>query len=168
LIFGSSGVGNCHEYDSHNYFAGLPSATHPCWSYRSQSWVTVPLGDGPRNKVIFRNIDSIGTTLTTSSLTPRRYLLPSITNLALIDSIIPPNVVLQMTISDKHRGAVNRMKDIRKELGSPRSVKMIFVVPAKKVSKFTFPTDLPKCVNMYVTYIDTKAVVTLADAQKWK
>jgi hypothetical protein len=55
--------------------------------------------------------------------------MPNICNLALIDSVIPDDIVLQMTISKKHSGAIDRMGAICKELGNPAAVIMIFVVP---------------------------------------
>jgi hypothetical protein len=127
--------------------------------------VKLPLGAGPRQKVIFRNINSISNAMLKSVTVPLRYLLPSITNLALIDSIIPASIpyVLQMTVSEKHRGATNRMADIRTQLGEPDTVRMIFVVPEDVVAKFTFPTDMPEYVEMYVT---VAKVVTFADAKK--
>jgi hypothetical protein len=165
MLFGRSGVGNCHEYDAHSFFCGLTSATHPCWRLADRKWVKLPLGAGPRQKVIFRNINSISNAMLKSVTVPLRYLLPSITNLALIDSIIPASIpyVLQMTVSEKHRGATNRMADIRTQLGEPDTVRMIFVVPEDVVAKFTFPTDMPEYVEMYVT---VAKVVTFADAKK--
>lgn len=164
MIFGRCGVGNCHEYDAHNFFCGLAAATHPCWSWRTKRWEEVPLGGGPRTKVIFRNIKGISGALDKSASIPQRYLLPSITNLALIDSIIPPNVVLQMTISETYRGAASKAVDISKQLNNPQPLLMIFVVPEEVVAKFKFPTDLPN-VDMYVTVAKP---VTLADAQTMK
>ena len=151
LLFGRSGVGNCHEYDSHNFFCALISTTHPCWCSTTKQWVNVQLGAGPRQKVIFRNINSIADALQNSESDARRYLLPSIPNLALIDSIIPNNIVFQMTVSDKHRGATRRMAKIHEELGKPKTVSMVFVVPEDVVAKFTFPADMPLYVKMYVT-----------------
>eukprot|EP00428_Durinskia_dybowskii_P069835 CAMPEP_0170415496 /NCGR_PEP_ID=MMETSP0117_2-20130122/32641_1 /TAXON_ID=400756 /ORGANISM="Durinskia baltica, Strain CSIRO CS-38" /LENGTH=556 /DNA_ID=CAMNT_0010673473 /DNA_START=61 /DNA_END=1731 /DNA_ORIENTATION=- len=165
LLFGRSGVGNCHEYDSHNFFCALISTTHPCWCSTTKQWVNVQLGAGPRQKVIFRNINSIADALQNSESVARRYLLPSITNLALIDSIIPNDIVLQMTVSDKHRGATKRMAEIREELGKPNTVRMIFVVPEDVVTKFTFPADMPLYVKMYVTVAKN---MDLADAMKLK
>jgi hypothetical protein len=103
--------------------------------------------------VIFRNIDSISTVLAESVEVQNRYLLPSISNLALIDSIIPGNIpcVFQMTVSQSHRGAINRMNEIHRELGSPEKVKMIFVVPEDVIANFTFPSDMPQYVEMYIT-----------------
>jgi hypothetical protein len=169
MLFGRSGVGNCHEYDAHNFFCGLTSANHPCWKLKDKKWVELPLGGGHRQKVIFRNINSISTALGISARVVLRYLLPSISNLALIDSIIPaipPAVipdVLQMTVSDKHRGATSRMAEIRNELGNPATVRMIFVVPESVIAKFNFPTDMPEYVEMYVT---VAKAVTLAEAKK--
>jgi hypothetical protein len=164
MIFGRSGVGNCHEYDSHNFFCGLTSPTHPCWNMLTKRWVDVQLGEGPRQKGVFRNIKDISHALASSSTISSRYLLPSITNLALIDSIIPPKVVLQMTISDTHRGASTKAVDIVQALKVPQ-ILMIFVVPETVVTKFKFPNDLPNNIDLYVTVAKT---MTLADAQKIK
>lgn len=165
MLFGRGGVGNCHEYDAHNFFCGLTSETHPCWKLADRKWEELPLGGGCRQKVIFRNINSISNALLQSVTINLRYLLPSITNLALIDSIIPDRIpyVLQMTVSSKHRGATNRMSDIYTELGNPETVRMIFVVPENVVAKFTFPTDMPEYVQMYLTVAKT---MTLVDAKK--
>mmetsp|Transcript_30631 Transcript_30631/g.41932 ORF Transcript_30631/g.41932 Transcript_30631/m.41932 type:complete len:363 (-) Transcript_30631:70-1158(-) len=165
MLFGPSGVGFCHEYDAHNFFCGLTSASHPCWSFTTKKWMNMPLGNGPRQKVTFRNIKNISGALLMSRDIPQRYLLPNVTNLALIDSIIPMDTVLQMTVSNFHRGATNRMTDIHKELGEPRTVKMIFVVPGHIVSTFIFPTNMPEYVQMFVT---VAKVMTLSEARKFR
>jgi hypothetical protein len=122
MLFGRSGVGNCHEYDAHNFFCGLTSATHPCWRLADRKWVELPLGAGPRP------------------------------------------IVLKMTVSGKHRGATNRMAEIHTQLGNPDTVRMIFfVVPEDVVANFTFPTDLPEYVELYVTIAK---VVSFSDAKK--
>lgn len=166
-LFGRSGIGNCHEYDAHNFFCELTTANHPCWKSVDNKWVELPLGGGRRQKVIFRNINSISSALMNSATHERPYLLPSIQNLALIDSIIPAdiNMLLQMTVSEKHRGATNRMADIYIELGNPEIVRMVFVVPEDVFAKFTFPTDMPEYVEMYVT---VAKIMTLADAKKFR
>lgn len=153
-IFGRCGIGNYHEYDSHVFFSGLQSSHYPCWSCESQQWEDVELGgfgDGSRQCVMFHNIKDISSALKKSASINKRYLLPLVSNLALIDSIIPSNVILQMTISMKHTGALNRITDIRKQLNMPATMVMIFVVPvAMNVKEFHFP-KLPKYVRMFVT-----------------
>jgi hypothetical protein len=152
--------------DCHKFFCGLVSATHPCWSFNEQKWwVDVQLGGGPREKVIFRNIKDISSALIKSKNMRQRYLLPSITNLALIDSIIPPSVVLQMTISNNHSGASSKVNDIYNQLNRPPRLVMVFVVREEVVEKFHFPTHLPSYVTMYVTVAKP---MTLAEAQKKK
>ena len=68
-----------------------------------------------------------------------------------------------MTTSPSHRGASSRIEEIRKELGYPTNVLMVFVVPEEVVASFSFPRDLPNYVEMYVT---TPKHMNLAEANK--
>jgi hypothetical protein len=161
MLFGSSGVGNSFELDSHNFFAGLTSLNHPC------QWELLQLGGtSPRTKVICRNITSIAAKLDESKDVSRRYLMPSICNLALIDSVIPDDIVLQMTISKKHSGAMDRMGDIREELGNPAAVLMIFVVPEDTIEDFSFPVELTQSKYQYVhMYVTVPKIMTIEEAR---
>jgi len=161
-LFGRSGIGNCHEYDCHNFFCSVDSANHLCWKSTTNEWVRLALG-GHREKVLFRNITDISAALSKSCAIRERYLMSTITNLALIDSIIPDDTVLQMTVSSSHRGASNRMEEIRNALGNPTVVHMVFVVPVDVIARFSFPSDLPPNVEMYVT---VPKVMTMKEAKK--
>lgn len=119
----------------------------------------------PRTKVLFRKINDISNVLAISSAVSSRYLLPSVSNLALIDSIIPPAIVLQMIVSESHRGATDKVADILRELNDPATLVMIFVVPEEIVATFKFPTALPDHVHMYLTVAKP---MTLAEARKIK
>jgi hypothetical protein len=72
-------------------------------------------------------------------------------------------MVLQMTVSRSHRAASNRMEEIRHQLDNPTHVRMIFVVPEDVILKFSFPSDLPPYVEMYVTI---PKAMTLKEARK--
>jgi hypothetical protein len=166
MFFGCSGVGNSFEYDSHNFFAGLTSPGHPCCRSTGK-WELLQLGGtSPRTKVIFRNINSIAAKIDESKDFGRRYLMPSVCNLALIDSVIPDNTVLQMTISKKDSGAIDRMNAIRQELGNPTAVIMIFVVPVDTVQDFSFPVEFAQPEYQYVhMYVTAPKIMTIGEAR---
>lgn len=86
-----------------------------------------------------------------------RYGLPIVGNFMLVDAIVKPNVMLQFTVATSHgrAGDTKKWTDIRKSLGGERKDdKLIFVIPAGNIGKFTFagvPDDL-HC--YYMTYED--------------
>lgn len=80
-----------------------------------------------------------------SSLPLGSYGLPIFSNFPLVDAIIQPNVLLQMTISTcKHKGAIERLSDIRAELTEKEQSEhmMVFVVPRKNMKTFQYQSDL--------------------------
>lgn len=100
--------------------------------------------------IIIRDVADI------AQLPVERYGLPLYSSFPLVDAIIQPNIMLQMTISPTvHQGAVNRLNDIQNNLkGNRADHKMIFVVPADIVSSFPFQTNLPADVAQYVAVMD--------------
>jgi hypothetical protein len=73
------------------------------------------------------------------------YGLPITPNYPLVDAIVQPNVLLQMTISEeKHKGAVDELQAIRDGLleKDPLKHKMVFVVPEKNMKTFKYQKDL--------------------------
>jgi hypothetical protein len=81
-----------------------------------------------------RNIDDIG------FLLPGKYGLPITSNFPLVDAIIQPNMLLQMTVSaQKHRGAdMGKLSAIRDQLME----KDVSVVPRKSLKTFQYQEDL--------------------------
>eukprot|EP00981_Chlorochromonas_danica_P015984 scaffold15077_cov527-Ochromonas_danica.AAC.1 len=151
-LFGSSGLGRCHEYDSHQFLLRMTTnQTHLCWSATSKTWTPLILGPIVGSVHDRRRIVRVRTIEDIKTLGPNDYGLPSICNYPLIDSILKPCTTTQMTISKRHRGAVNKLGQIKKsmDLGG-QTMKMIFFVTENNVCDFVFPTELPN-VDLYVT-----------------
>ena len=70
--------------------------------------------------------------------------MPVFSNFPLVDAVVQPNVLLQMTVApDKHKGAVERLNDIRAHLkGDKKTHMMIFVVPYDNLETFQHQNDL--------------------------
>ena len=77
-------------------------------------------------------------------LLPGQYGLPITSNFPLVNAIIQPNILLQMTVSpENHKGAVDKLSSIREKLtGAPSEHMMIFVVPRKNLKTFKYQEDL--------------------------
>jgi hypothetical protein len=86
-----------------------------------------------------RNIDDIGILL------PEKYGLPITSNFPLVDAIIQPNILFQMTVSaENHKGTVDKLPAIRDQLleKDPSKHMMIFVVPQRNLKTFKYQEDL--------------------------
>jgi hypothetical protein len=69
--------------------------------------------------------------------------VPVVGNFPLVDFVIKPNILLQMTVAKKHSGAVNRLVDIQTKLGGKKDQhKMVFVTTAANVHEFQMCSDL--------------------------
>ena len=85
-------------------------------------------------KVLIRHIKDIGNLLTTD------YGLPVISNFPLIDAVIQPNYLIQVTESITYKRAVGKLNDIRSQLNE-RDLKkhaMVFVLNVKNYEKYHF------------------------------
>lgn len=151
-LFGSSGLGQCHEYDCHQFLLRMTTnQTHLCWSATSKTWM--PLVLGPSADIVHdrRRIIHVRTIKDIAKLGPSDYGLPSICNYPLIDSVLKPCTTTQMTISRRHRGAVNKLGQIKESMDlGDQTMKMIFFVTENNIYDFVFPTELPN-VDLYVT-----------------
>jgi len=78
-------------------------------------------------------------------LEERYYGLPAVHNFPLIDAVIQPNILLQMTASPKsHHGEVGKLEFIREQLSEkdPSKHMMIFVVPKSSLNIFQYNKKL--------------------------
>jgi hypothetical protein len=85
-------------------------------------------------KVFIRTIDDIGT------LQNNTYGLPIFGNFMLVDAILMPNIMLQFTVGETHGKAddIEKWGAIRSRLGGAmKDHKLVFVVPAKNLAKFS-------------------------------
>jgi hypothetical protein len=69
--------------------------------------------------------------------------VPAIGNFPLVDVVVKPNILLQMTVAKKHSNAVNRLVDIQTKLGSNKDQhKIVFVTTTANVHEFQMCSDL--------------------------
>jgi len=156
-IIGASGMGFGFEYVAHQDIlkSNKPYFCVPLQQSSTESSIKeIQLGN--KRKVLIRSIEDIG------SLRIGEYGLPTTPNFPLVDAIIPPNILLQMTTSDKHYGAVNRLSDIAKALKIQiNKLIMIFVTPKESFKNFKFVDKLTNVRQQYVTLStqSTKSVI---------
>ena len=103
--------------------------------------------------VLFRRPEDI------ANLTRNQYGLPCISNFSLIDSVVQPNNLFQVTVSaKKHDGNVAALAGIRNQLleqdASQHS--MIFVVPRDHLKSFQYQDSLGD-IPQFVTTVDLVA-----------
>jgi hypothetical protein len=144
-IVGSSGLGYAHEYLSHAAFLAGDSATITFGLNAVRAIVQLPAGLYGRAVTLVRNIPDLKNLRGLPT-----YGLPTISNFPAVDAIVSTNL-LQMTISDKHGGAVDKLPDIATSLGvAVADLLLIFVVESvEKAWAFKFPV-LPG-IRMLVT-----------------
>lgn len=97
--------------------------------------------------VLLRNIADV------AHLPLGRYGLPIPDNFALVDSIIQPDTLMQITFSpESHKGAAEALPPIRAHLHEKdhSKHKMVFVKPQKHVPTFKFQNDLAD-IAQYIT-----------------
>lgn len=134
-MIGASGMGNLFEYSAHKHFflGGRRLLV-------DENLKVVTMDLGSRRKVLIRTVEDI------KQLQNSDYGLPIVQNFPLVDAILPPKTVLQMTISLRHGGSVKSVTAIAGALGIPvQSLNMIFVTPTKQLSKFSFNKHLRVC-----------------------
>jgi len=150
-IFEQKGYGVLHEYNAHKtIFSNLQ---------RGELYLLRPLNSKDHldvlkvnisKKRLIRNIDDI------KELKDGEYGLPTISNFPLVDAIIKPKYLLQMTISNSHdTKSKYRMRDILKSLGQPTG-KMIFILEQKNFNSFKPVTGLGD-VNQYKMLADIES-----------
>ena len=134
-IVGSSGLGYAHEYLSHAAFLARNPATITFGLNTARAIVQLPAGLHGRTVTLVRNIPDLENLRGHTT-----YGLPTISNFPAVDAVVFPNL-LQMTISDKHGGAVDKLPDIAAALGvAVADLLLIFVVESvEKAWTFKFP-----------------------------
>ena len=168
-LFGSN-LGKTFEFISHASLLKMTSKQdHWSWCSNTSSYVNlkgllsprmsvpvvpVPVGSHRKVPVLIRSIDDI------KSLQDGEYGLPTVCNfpLSIINSIIYPNIIINMTISTTTNNyyyqysLVEQIKIIAEymKLKNTSEMKIIFMVSEEEVEAFQFPTDLG-AVEMYLT-----------------
>jgi len=134
-IVGSSGLGYAHEYLSHAAFLAGDPATITFGLNTARAIVQLPAGLYGRTVTLVRNIPDLENLRGHTT-----YGLPTISNFPAVDAIVSM-ILLQMTISDKHGGAVDKLPDIATALGvQEKDLLLIFVVESiEKAWAFKFP-----------------------------
>jgi len=108
--------------------------------------------DFHRSIMLIRSIEDI------EGLSSNHYGLPIFGNFPLVDAIIQPNILIQFTISPTgHKGAVDKLEDIRSQLkGNSKDHMMVFVIPHGNKDTFKYQRDL-ESIHQYVTLDDPTA-----------
>lgn len=153
-IVSESGMGNLFEYRMHRKFAT------PNFVFTAKPLTKPYSRSGNKNDtlkvtvgypvVLLRKIEDI------ANLTEGKYGLPIVNNFPLVDAIIQPNILIQYTIAQHHKGAVAELENIRRGLKGPWNTHaMIFVVPKATIvgNKFQYQNDLEK-IDQYVATED--------------
>ncbi len=73
------------------------------------------------------------------------YGFPITSNFPLVDAVVFPNILLQFTTSQTHKGASKKLKEILdqlKKLSKELEPVMVFVVPQKIISDFVLDSSL--------------------------
>ena len=141
-LFGNSGMGNAFETIAHKKLILSKQSfeltpLHEKYK-RGVSTSRIPF-DCASRVVHLRRIEDI------SVLPEDCYGLPVERNFPLVDAIVPPATLLQMTVcKEKHKGAVDRLDEIRRQLPEKNFSKhrIVFVVPPENVKSFKYQKDL--------------------------
>ena len=119
-------MGYAHEYLSHAAFLGGELKTLIFGLNASGTVIQLP-GLYDRQIAVVRNIADL-----TNMKDLDAYLLPTISNFPAVDAIVSTNL-LQITIGDRHKGALDKLPDIASALGvEVRHLLLIFVVKSVK------------------------------------
>jgi hypothetical protein len=108
-------------------------------------------------KVLIRSVADIATVV------EKHYAIPIFGNFMLVDSIVKPNIMLQFTVSLKHGSVADRDKweSIRANLGGSRKDdKLIFIIPACNIGKFSY-TGVPDNLDCYYMTLEDVANETV-------
>ena len=100
---------------------------------------------------LIRTIEDIG------ELKTSEYGLPVIGNFALVDAVIQPNTLINFTISDKHKGAVDKLNDILEQLQDPENARIVIVTTHANLDRFHYMNEL-STIRQYVTTYEPMVV----------
>jgi hypothetical protein len=142
-LIGNSGFGQVFENIAH---IKLTSSSETFYSLRplhkkgarnvSNDLIQVQF---PSTVVRLRSVDDV------HNLRDDTYGLPVTSNFLLVDAIVQPNVLLQMTVcEERHKGAVDQLPLLRGKLSERDKTKhmMVFVVPRENLKGFKCHADL--------------------------
>jgi hypothetical protein len=152
-IFDSSGMGNAFESFGHKKLTQscVNYILRPLMNTRPKKLSTSVISINFKLPImLIRCVGDIGT------LNQGFYGLPTISNFPLIDAVIQPNILLQFTVSpDKHKGASNKLNEIRSHLNEKNFSKhmMVFIIPYENRDSFKFQQDLSD-IKQYITFDD--------------
>jgi hypothetical protein len=111
--------------------------------------------------MLIRNISDV------AELLVGHYGLPTFSNFPLVDAVIQPDTLIQFTVSpEKHKGAVDRLDDIRNQLSASRDQhRIVFVIPAFNKDSFKYQENLSS-IRQYVTFVDPVATANVLEPSK--
>jgi hypothetical protein len=141
-LVGKSGLGNLFESTAHVKLttSSAPFTLTPLHKKNARNVSRDAVSfQCPNTIVRLRSEDGV------SSLPGGVYGLPVNNCFPLVDAIVQPNILLQMTVSEeRHAGAVEQLPHIRGQLSEKDDTKhmMVFVVPQKNLSKFKHHKNL--------------------------
>jgi hypothetical protein len=150
-LLGGSGLGFAYEYTAHmNIFNSLKEK-YICLSENRSNNVEFSIGG--KRRVWIRTVDDI------KDLRCGDYGLPIHCNFPAADAIIPPNIILQMTIGDTH----NQLSPlILKKIANKLKIKInrlivIFIVPKDNIKTFNFPkSSIKQYVSCDISFANEK------------
>ena len=140
-IFGNAGLGNAFEVAAHRKLSTSAENFEliPLHKKGARNVSREPVSFNFRLPVLkIRSVDDIG------QLACNSYGLPVISNFPLVDAVVQPAVLLQMTVSEDHKGATNQLDSIRNQLleKDKTKQKMVFVVPYENLKNFKYQQNL--------------------------
>jgi hypothetical protein len=132
-IFGSSGIGFLYEYAAHQEIIRNLTRGEKYRIERIDGGGSEDFSQEIAGTKLIRNVNDI------EHLHKKDYGLPSITTFPLVDAVIKPNILLQMTIKSSHdTQSAHRIEDIIKamKVKGNTKVKMIYVLPKESYENF--------------------------------
>jgi hypothetical protein len=99
----------------------------------------------PIKQVLIRTVEDIG------ALKDGQIGVPVTGNFPLVDFVLKPNILFQITTAVKHNGAIDTLASIRKQLGgNSMQHKMVFVTLAENCNGFKLCDFSPSNIKQYV------------------
>jgi len=89
---------------------------------------------GPLEKKIFKKAEDINN----PNLTANHYFLPESSNFESVDSVVKPDMLLQMTVSLSHPCKQMGLFKVLNSLNNPQHPRLYFVVPPENFDSFQF------------------------------
>ena len=132
-LFGASGIGNAFEMMAHKTLLAS-SEHHLCLDVKGN---VVDLSLGGRAKVFVRTIADL------SQLEDREYGFPTICNFPLVDAVLPPDIALNMTVGNYHKGAALRLPEITDAMRiDPRKTTHSKTTTTRTANYYSIPKEM--------------------------